>query len=206
MIAVSVDCNALNGAGGGVQNIVDRADLIIDNIAHFQALDADPASVFHNKIDFARLGLMGHSRGGDAVVMVPPAISLPGVTIRSVVALAPTNFRYWAGQPTIEPSGYAFMTILPAGDGDVRDNNGAQFYDRAKPGPFKSQLYVHYTNHDFFNRHAFGRNRTGTACLADPKLPCRTRSRATCPGRGGCFPGFGKPAQGQSLEHARVWH
>jgi hypothetical protein len=95
---------------------------------------------------------MGHSRGGDAVVLLPTLISLPGVTIRSALALAPTNFRYWAGQPTITPKDYAFQTILPAGDGDVRDNNGAQFYDQAAPGPFKSQLYVHYTNHNFFNR------------------------------------------------------
>lgn len=152
VIAVSVDCNALNGAGGGVQNIEDRADLIIDNIAHFQGLDADPSSLFSGRIDFSRLGLMGHSRGGDAVVMLPTVISLSGITIRSVLALAPTNFRFWFGLPTIEPQGYAFMTILPAGDGDVTDNNGAQFYDQAVPGPYKSQLYVHYTNHNFFNR------------------------------------------------------
>jgi hypothetical protein len=44
------------------------------------------------------------------------------------------------------------MTILPAGDGDVVDNNGAQFYDQADPKPFRSQLYVHFTNHNFFNR------------------------------------------------------
>jgi hypothetical protein len=44
------------------------------------------------------------------------------------------------------------MTILPAGDGDVTDNNGAQFYDRGIPGPFKSQIYVYYANHNFFNR------------------------------------------------------
>jgi hypothetical protein len=152
IIAVSVDCNALNGAGGGVQNIEDRADLIIDNIAHFQGLDADAGSVFFGRIDFSRLGLMGHSRGGDAVVMLPTLISLSGITIRSVLALAPTNFRFWFGLPTIGPQGYAFMTVLPAGDGDVTDNNGAQFYDRAEPGPYKSQLYAHYTNHNFFNR------------------------------------------------------
>lgn len=152
MIAVSVDCNALNGGFGGVQNIVDRADLIISNIAYLQTLDGDPSSKFYQKIDFQRLGLMGHSRGGDAVVMVPTLIALPGVTIQSVLALAPTNFRYWAGMPTIQPSGYSFMTILPAGDGDVHDNNGAQFYDQATPGPFKSQLYVFYTCHNFFNR------------------------------------------------------
>ena len=152
IVAVSVDCNALNGGTSGVQNIEDRADLIINNIAYFQGLDTDPTSVFFGRIDFNRLGLMGHSRGGDAVVTTPSVISLAGVTIRSVLALAPTNFRFWGGLSTIQPKGYAFMTILPAGDGDVRDNNGAQFYDRSIPGPFKSQLYVHYTNHNFFNR------------------------------------------------------
>jgi hypothetical protein len=152
IIAVSIDCNALNGPGGGVQNIVDRADLIISNIALFQTFDADAASIFFQKIDFARTGLMGHSRGGDAVTVVPTGIRLPGVTLKSVLALAPTNFRYWAGMTTVKPNGYAFMTILPAGDGDVRDNNGAQFYDQATPDPLKSQLYVHYKNHNFFNR------------------------------------------------------
>jgi len=152
IIAVSVDCNALNGPTGGVQNIEARTDLIIHNIAFFQGLDADPTSVFFGRINFNLLGLMGHSRGGDAVVTVPSVINLPGVSIKSVLALAPTNFRYWAGLSTIQPKGYAFMTILPAGDGDVRDNNGAQFYDRAIPDLFKSQLYVHFTNHNFFNR------------------------------------------------------
>jgi hypothetical protein len=152
LIAVSVDCNALNGAGSGVGNIEDRADLIIDSIAYFQARDADAGSVFFHKIDFTRLGLMGHSRGGDAVVTIPTVIGLPGVQIRGVLALAPTNFRFWAGMSTIQPAGYAFMTILPAGDGDVVDNNGAQFYDQASPDPFRSQLYVHFTNHNFFNR------------------------------------------------------
>jgi len=152
VIAVSIDCNSLNGGYGGVQNIEDRADLIIEHIAYFQALDTTAGSIFFGHVDFARVGLMGHSRGGDAVVTVPTVIALAGVTIRAVLALAPTNFRFRAGLPTIAPQGYAFMTILPAGDGDVSDNNGAQFYDQAKPAPFKSQLYVHYTNHNYFNR------------------------------------------------------
>jgi hypothetical protein len=152
IIAVSVDCNAFNGPGGGVGNIVDRADLIIDNIKFLQKLDADAGSIFSQKIDLKRLGLMGHSRGGDAVVTVPTLIALAGVTIQSVLALAPTNFRYWAGMSTIQPNDYAFQTILPAGDSDVRDNNRAQFYDQATPGPFKNQLYVWYACHNFFNR------------------------------------------------------
>jgi len=144
--------NAEYSAGGGVQNIEDRADLIIDSIKHFQSLDADSGSVFFQRIDFQRLGLMGHSRGGDAVVTVPTVIALPGVAIRGVLALAPTNFRFWFGLTTIRPKGYPFMTILPAGDGDVVDNNGAQFYDQAVPDPYKSQLYAHFTCHNLFNR------------------------------------------------------
>lgn len=152
IIAVSVDCNALNGVGGGVTNIEDRTDLIIDSIKHFQTLDSTAGNQFSGRINFTRLGLMGHSRGGDAVVLLPTVIGAIGVTIRAVLALAPTNFRYWAGLSTITPSGYAFMTILPAADGDVVDNNGAQFYDQSTPGPFTSQVYAHSTNHNFFNR------------------------------------------------------
>ncbi|MFO0914380.1 MAG: hypothetical protein U0795_15575 [Pirellulales bacterium] len=152
IIAVSVDCNALNGAGSGVTNIEQRADLIIDSIKHFKSLNTSPTSIFFGRIDFARLGLMGHSRGGDAVVTLPTVMHDPEVAIRGVLALAPTNFRFWSGLSTIAPSGHAFMTILPAGDGDVIDNNGAQFYDQATAVPYKSQLYVHFTCHNLFNR------------------------------------------------------
>lgn len=152
MVAVSVDCNALNGSGGGVGNIEDRADLIIDSIRHFQTRAATAGDPFEGRIDFGRLGLMGHSRGGDAVVTVPDVGVPAGVTVRAVLALAPTNFRYWAGMSTIVPSGYTFATILPAADGDVVDNNGAQFYDQSEPGPLAVQAYVHSTNHNFFNR------------------------------------------------------
>jgi hypothetical protein len=50
------------------------------------------------------------------------------------------------------PKDYAFLAILPAMDGDVVDNNGAVFYDQAIPTPLKSQVYVNYANHNFFNR------------------------------------------------------
>ncbi|MFD3373681.1 MULTISPECIES: hypothetical protein [unclassified Streptomyces] len=153
IIAVSIDCNALNNGASGFANIEDRADLIIENIKHFQAVDADPGSMFNHRIDFGRVGLMGHSRGGEAVVIVPNVHSLPGVTVKSVLSLAPTNWANLDGLPTVRPApGHAFSTLLPAGDGDVWPNNGAQFYDLAAPGPFKSQQYVDFTNHNFFNR------------------------------------------------------
>ncbi len=162
IIVVSVDCNATNCWGGGPTNIEERADLIIDSIALFQNYDADAGSIFHDRIDFRSTGLMGHSRGGDAVVLVPEIISLPGVDIKSVISLAPTSFGPSSGQP----SGYAFMTILPAGDGDVWSNDGAKFYDKAQPEPFKSQLYVHFANHNFFNREWLNDDGSGPPVIA----------------------------------------
>ena len=69
IIAVSVDCNSTNCFGGGILNIEERADLIIGSIDHFRTLNGDVSSIFNNKIDFQLVGLMGHSRGGDAVVL-----------------------------------------------------------------------------------------------------------------------------------------
>lgn len=148
IIAVSVDCNSTNCAYYSIANIEARADLIIGNIDYFKRLDSTSGSIFENRISFEQVGLLGHSRGGEAVVLVPEVIGLTGVRIRSVISLAPTDTGASSGQP----AGYAFMTILPAGDRDVRSNDGAKFYDQAKPDPFKSQLYVHEANHNFFNR------------------------------------------------------
>jgi len=148
IIAVSVDCNSTNCKAYGIINIEERADLIIGSIDHFRTLNADVSSIFHNKIDFQSVGLIGHSRGGDAVVLVPERIVFSNVNIKCVISLAPTDTGASSGQP----NGYSFMTILPAGDGDVSRNDGAKFYDKAIPSPFKCQLYVHYANHNFFNR------------------------------------------------------
>jgi hypothetical protein len=82
------------------------------------------------------------------VVAVLERITTPGVTIKAVIALAPTNIGASSGKP----KGVAFMTILPASDGDVIDNNGAVFYDGATPAPMKVQLYVISACHNFFNR------------------------------------------------------
>lgn len=148
IIAASVDCNESDQWGGWTDNILDRADLVIKSIAHLQGLDSGGDPIFGGRIDFDRLAMMGHSRGGDAVVTVPEIISLAGVTIRGVISLGPVN----SGASSGHPKGYPLLAILPASDGDVVDNNGAQFYDGADPSPFKGQLYVDHANHNYFNR------------------------------------------------------
>lgn len=159
LVAVSVDCNELNGNIGGPGNIWDRADLLNASIAHFVALADGADPIFGGHLDFGRVGLMGHSRGGEAVVIAPSRASVPaGVSVRSVLSLAPTDWGATSGPP----SGYEYMTILPAADGDVVDNDGAKYYDRSLPSSFKSQQYVHAANHNYFNRQWLNNDNFGT--------------------------------------------
>lgn len=146
IVAVSVDENEAYPRSSA-SNIFERAQLLIRSIEYFQSLDAGGDSVFGGRIDFTRVGLMGHSRGGEAVCVVPEFPPPAGITILGVLALDPTLWGAFSGRP----AGYAYLTILPAANGDVVTNTGARFYDQAVPDPFKSQLYVDHANHNYFN-------------------------------------------------------
>jgi hypothetical protein len=157
-VAISVDCNELNAGASGAGNIIDRADLINASIAHFQTLNAsDP--IFKDVLDFSKVALMGHSRGGEAVVIAPTRASKPaGTSVLGVLSLAPTDWGATSGPPT----GFEFQTLLPAADGDVWSNDGAKYYDRCSPPEFKSQLYVHNACHNFFNRQWLANDNGGS--------------------------------------------
>lgn len=108
------------------------------------------------KIDFDRgVGLMGHSRGGDAVTSfidynrTRPA---PGrrYNLAGVISLAPVDYERRA------PYGMPYMAVLPFCDGDVSNLQGARFYERSQyidaSDPFpRIQVSILGTNHNFFN-------------------------------------------------------
>ncbi len=154
IIAVSVDCKEINRRfPAGTSDVVSlRARLILESIRHFQSLRSGSGPIHKDLIDFSKVGLMGHSQGGEAALVVPEDLArrrtdITDVGVKGVIALAPTDRSASSGQPR----GFAFMTILPAGDGDEYKNSGAKFYDRAIPDPFKCQLYVHHAIHSSFN-------------------------------------------------------
>jgi Bacterial Ig-like domain len=107
------------------------------------------------KLDMSRIGLMGHSRGGDAVssfIDYNRTRPLPGrrYPLSGVISLAPTDYERRA------PYGTAYMTVLPYCDGDVSNLMGARMYERGqyiRPGdPFpRIQISMHGANHNWFN-------------------------------------------------------
>jgi outer membrane protein OmpA-like peptidoglycan-associated protein/pimeloyl-ACP methyl ester carboxylesterase len=153
MVAISVNANVANCTGLSPTNIHYRGALILAAIQHFQNLNSGGASRFVGRLDLAKIALFGHSRGGEAVLVaaetLPTIVSLSAARVLGVLSLAPTD----AGATSGRPSGFAYVAMLPAADGDVSDNAGAKFYDQATPSPFKCQIYIDAANHNFFNRN-----------------------------------------------------
>jgi hypothetical protein len=108
------------------------------------------------KLDFARgVGLMGHSRGGDAVTsFIDYNRTRPEPARRynlaGVISLAPVDYERRA------PYGMPYMAVLPFCDGDVSNLQGARFFERSQyidaSDPFpRIQVSVLGANHNFFN-------------------------------------------------------
>lgn len=82
------------------------------------------------KLDLTRIGLMGHSRGGDAVTSFIDYNRIrtdgPRYPLRGVISLAPVDYERKA------PYGMPYLTILPFCDGDVSNLQGARFFERSQ--------------------------------------------------------------------------
>lgn len=125
--------------------IAHRALVIL---AHARAMEArngaDP--LFAGRIDMDKVALVGHSRGGEAVVdahvanqVMPPILQ---VNLRAVVSIAPTDSR----GDTID---IPYLAIVGSDDGDVVDVNGLRIYDRARPP--KYAVWLTGGIHNFFS-------------------------------------------------------
>jgi hypothetical protein len=144
--------------------IKSRGEHVREHLRRFAARNAPGSgSMFEGKLDLQHTSLIGHSRGGEAVVAawewqrVAPD---PGYAIVAIVAIAPVQFFGGAFSP--EPSfvehmrDVSFQIIQGADDGDVSDFQGLRLYDRAADiravgETLKSLVFVDRANHNFFN-------------------------------------------------------
>lgn len=119
-------------------------------LRHIQALrdlnTSDP--IFQNKVDLDNIGLVGHSRGGDAVVAAQDtnaSILMPltvGENIKAIVSIAPTDNRNLNAE-------LPYLLLIGTDDADVSDLQGLRLYDRALPP--KQGVIVVGAIHNFFS-------------------------------------------------------
>lgn len=138
--------------------------MILEHIQELQNMNQSSESKLYHKIDFDEVALMGHSRGGQAVLMAADyetffpddenvMSSMADVDIKGVVSIAPTDKTIDGDKPHLTNVSYLF---LGGGmDADVSDFRGDRQYYRTafEPGSdgFKSTLYLPHANHTQFN-------------------------------------------------------
>ncbi len=152
-----------------------RGWLLLEHLKLWRDWSRDPGNPLGVAIDFDRIALMGHSRGGEAAATAAlfnrmthypddAAIRFDyHFPIRSIVAIAPADGQYRpAGQwRSIEDVNY--FTIQGAHDSDVSSFDGSRQWDRVlyTGGDwFKSELYIYRANHGQFNT-VWGRSDAG---------------------------------------------
>ena len=148
IISASIFLNDITGAFNTDVLVGGRADRFIEAIDHFKTLHEGSNPIFGGRVDLSRIGLMGHSVGGEGAILATELPQIAGTQIRAVLSLAASNWGHAAGTP----NGYAFMALEPAAAGDAPANSGIYYYDRATPSPFKSLVYARGLNHNWFNR------------------------------------------------------
>ncbi|MCP4679515.1 MAG: hypothetical protein GY854_29300 [Deltaproteobacteria bacterium] len=154
-IAVSIDCNDINDMNG-MQDT--RAHAILEHLSLLNTQNITPG-LFFGKIDMTRIGIMGHSRGGDGVVqaeVLNQSLAL-GYDIKAVVTLAPTDFS-GTGPSPLNLSTSKLLCLYGANDGDVwggtnpanqYTGTGFRFYDRATVE--KAMVFMYGATHNRFN-------------------------------------------------------
>lgn len=166
MAAISVDENFLNysvWSGIPEEDMKPRAWLLLKHIQQIQHYSRQESSPFYNRIDFQRIALLGHSRGGQAAAMAADRDrwfqedsslqAADSYSIQAVIGLAPTATVVDGKQAELKDIN--FLTLHGAKDSDVVNFEGDRFYSRTSfprnAEGFKASLYIADASHSHFN-------------------------------------------------------
>ncbi len=168
--SVSVDLDQLVGrsafgypdvAGYG---IVLRANVLLRNI---QEILSNPtvAGPLAGRLDPADIHLLGHSRGGEAVIVAtgllagsvakpPMAPAFPAIGVRTVSSLAPVSVHAFNPPLVAPPTATPYLLLYGSDDGDVNGATAPEVwpfthFDQAS-GP-AHQIYLRGANHNAWN-------------------------------------------------------
>lgn len=164
-ILVSIDENYINGSLRGEND--GRAWIMLEHLKAWKAFTDSARNPFYRKVDWNEIAIMGHSRGGGAVVHAVQFNRLSRYpddanvrfdfhfNIRSVVAIAPVDGQYKPAGEFDPIENVNFLVMHGSHDGDVSEFMGLRPYERlrftdGKPY-FKSAWYVYRANHGQWN-------------------------------------------------------
>ncbi len=130
------------------------------SLLHAEGLD------LFNRLDISKVGLMGHSRGGEGVRYAYNIykdsqgsgkwkVRIPGLQFQGIFEIGPVDVGTNSGLNKIEARGVAWNVLIPGCDRDVSDFSGVNPFERmeldGRDGFPKSVFTLWGANHNFFN-------------------------------------------------------
>jgi len=173
-IVASIDQNFINAGGfieailGGLTNENDaRAYLLLRHLSLWHSWNNTEGHTFADMVDTSKIGLIGHSRGGEAAAIAAAFNDLPfhpgnsdiafdfGYNLQSIIAIAPSDGQFQPRKQKTELSDINYLVMQGSSDSDLRSFQGAKQYDRVSftenSDHFKASVYIHGANHGQFN-------------------------------------------------------
>lgn len=174
-LAASVDQNFLNvspWAGDMPQEVDARAWVLLKHLEAWKRWSAAPGHPLAGKVDMGRIGLIGQSRGGEAVAIAAALNRLAHYPddagriqlgfrfpIRAVAAIAPSDGRFEPADHGTPLEGVSYLVLQGANDADESVFKGIRQYRRVRFDPepareayqFKAAVYIGGANHSGFN-------------------------------------------------------
>ena len=160
IVSISVNTNFANSVNSMIRMRSDTALRCLDLLR--DKAENDKTSRYFGRLDFRNVGVMGHSRGGDAAIdcvrlneirAQDPDDPRPVYRIRAVCGLAPADSSGEAtgtGRLTLTSDDDLFLLLLYGSqDNDVYVGDPIRHYDRATCE--KSLIFVTGANHNRFN-------------------------------------------------------
>ena len=168
-IFVSVDENFFNGAFycSLSRENDGRGWLLLQHLKVWKEWNRTKDNIFFEKVDMNNIGLIGHSRGGEAAAIAGcfnrlshyPDDALVefdfNFNIKAIIAIAPSDGQYRpSGRPT-PLKNVNYLVLQGAHDADVSTFSGMRQFQRVKFSDenywFKASIYSYRSNHGQFN-------------------------------------------------------
>ena len=150
-----------------------RGWLLLEHLSLFEEWNRTESTPLYRKIDMDNIGLIGHSRGGEAIAIAHSFNEMksfpdnPNIAfdyhfnIKTLVSLAGVDGQYLPGGEPIMPKDIDYLVIQGSHDMDISTFMGYNQYDRVRytgeNNHCKSSVYVYGANHGQFNS-IWGRN------------------------------------------------
>ncbi|CAF2444102.1 unnamed protein product [Rotaria sp. Silwood2] len=150
---------------------IARALIILETLKQLRLWNRQEKNQFYNQLDLSNIGLMGHSRGGETIVIAhmlnklkflpdyPTTISLSDYNfgIKALFSISGTDDGYTPLGYSLESHDVTMFGIHGIYDGDLLSFmfqgklKNLRFTSNSSNYNFKASLYVHQANHGQFN-------------------------------------------------------